>query len=163
MAHEPPVVEVLPDAADQRAFVDRVEATFRAEGLMPAMAVFAAGLSGPAGGAEGDGGARPGSGPALPPRAAARAERTMADLPYFIGRIVPRFMRYVPDVPLLKTLADRLVVACGRDSQGELPHRAAARLAGRLGREPEYFPGGHVGLTTHPAEFGEHLRKLLRP
>lgn len=162
VTHEPPVVEVLPDAADQRAFVARVEATFRTEGLRPAMAVFAAGLSEASGGAEGDGGARPGSGPALPPRAAARAERTMADLPYFIGRIVPRFMRYVPDVPLLETLTDRLVIACGRDSRGQLPHRAAACLAGRLGREPEYFPGGHVGLTTHPAEFGERLRKLLR-
>ncbi|MEV0123695.1 alpha/beta hydrolase [Streptomyces sp. NPDC050703] len=162
VAHEPPVVEVLPDAAEQRAFVARVEETFLAEGLRPAMAVFAAGL-GKEGTAKEDGGARRDPRPALPPGAAARAERTMADLPYFIGRIVPRFMRYAPDVPLLETLTDRLVVACGRDSRGELPHRAAACLAGRLGTEPEDFPGGHVGLTTHPAEFGERLRKLLRP
>jgi hypothetical protein len=72
-------------------------------------------------------------------------------------------MRYAPDTALLATLTDRLVLACGRDSRGELPHRAAACLAGRLGTEPEYVPGGHVGLTTHPAEFGELLRKLLRP
>ncbi|WP_369218264.1 alpha/beta fold hydrolase, partial [Streptomyces flavofungini] len=45
VAHEPPVVEVLPDAAEQRAFVARVEETFRAEGLAKAMAVFADGLT----------------------------------------------------------------------------------------------------------------------
>lgn len=44
VAHEPPVVEVLPDARDHRALIARVQETFRTQGLMPAMAVFAAGL-----------------------------------------------------------------------------------------------------------------------
>lgn len=44
VAHEPPVVEVLPDAAGHRALIAHVQETFRTEGLMPAMAVFAAGL-----------------------------------------------------------------------------------------------------------------------
>ena len=35
-------------------------------------------------------------------------------------------------------------------------------LAGRIGAELLHFPGGHTGLTTHPVEFGELLRKALR-
>ncbi|MGW8763666.1 alpha/beta fold hydrolase [Streptomyces sp. NPDC055815] len=156
VAHEPPVVEVLPDAADHRVLIARVQATFREEGLMPAMAVFAAGLKG-----DGDT-SEPKAEAELPPEAAARVERMMAGLPYFLGRIVPAFMSYAPDVHRLEAQSDRLVLACGQDSRGELPYRPAAFLAERLGTELRHFPGGHIGLTTHPAEFGEHLRKALR-
>ncbi|MBB3724683.1 alpha/beta fold hydrolase [Nonomuraea dietziae] len=156
VAHEPPVVEVLPDAAEHRALLARVQDTFRRDGLMPAAAEFAAGLR------------RPGADPAdaqavteLPPQATARAERTMADMPYFLGRIVPSFMAYVPDVARLEALSDRLVLAGGADSRGELPYRPAAFLAERFGTELIHFPGGHTGLSTHPAAFGELLHKVL--
>ncbi|MFE1810334.1 alpha/beta fold hydrolase [Streptomyces sp. NPDC059533] len=158
VAHEPPVVEVLADAAEHRALIARVRATFQAEGLMPAMAVFAEGLK-----KDGDTAARPKAEVSLPPQAAARVERTMANLPFFVGRIVPAFMSYAPDVDRLAALSDRLVLACGRDSRGELPYRPAALLAERLGSELLHFPGGHTGLTTHPAEFGELLGKVLSP
>ncbi|GAB7106608.1 alpha/beta hydrolase [Streptomyces phaeofaciens JCM 4814] len=158
VAHEPPVVEVLPDAAEHRALVARVEETFRTRGLMPAMAVFAAGLSKDE---DPDTGASK-SEVELPPQAAARAEQTLAGLPYFIGRIAPAFMSYTPDLHRLETLSDRLVLAGGRESIGELPYRPAAFLAERLGTELQHFPGGHVGLTTHPTEFGEALRKAFR-
>jgi pimeloyl-ACP methyl ester carboxylesterase len=155
VAHEPPVVEVLPDAAVHRALIARTQETFRTEGLMPAMAVFAAGL-------RKDGEAtEPEAEIKLPPQAAARAERTMANLPYFVGRIMPRFMSYVPDLQRLEASADRLVLGGGQASHGELPHRSAAFLAERLGVEFRAFPGGHIGLTTHPAEFAEVLRKAL--
>ncbi|MFD8595470.1 alpha/beta fold hydrolase [Kitasatospora sp. NPDC059646] len=156
VAHEPPMVGVLPDAAEHRAVIARVQDTFRTQGLMPAMAVFAAALK-----REGET-TEPAVELKLPPQAAARAERTMADLPYFVGRIVPSFMAYTPDLHRLEALSDRLVLACGRDSRGELPYRPAAFLAERLGTELVHFPGGHIGLTTHPAEFGELLRKTLR-
>lgn len=155
VAHEPPVVEVLPDAAGHRAFVARVTETFRTQGLMPAMTVFAAGLR-----KEGDTGAQ--AAPELPPQAAARAERTMANLPYFVSRIVPGFMSYAPDVQRLEALSDRLVLAGGEESRGELPYRSAAALAERLGTPFPHFPGGHTGLTTHPAEFGALLGKVFR-
>lgn len=161
VAHEPPMVEVLPDAAEHRALLARVQDTFRREGLMPAAAVFAAGLR------------RPGAEPAdakpadakpaveLPPEAAARVERTMTNMPYFLGRIVPSFMAYTPDLDRLEALSDRLVLAAGTDSRGELPYRPAAFLAERFGMELVHFPGGHTGLSTHPAEFGDLLRKVL--
>ncbi|WAL98728.1 alpha/beta fold hydrolase [Streptomyces sp. Je 1-369] len=155
VVHEPPVVEVLPDAATHRALLARVGETFRDQGLMPAMAVFAAGLR------EDGAAARPVPPTELAPQAAARAEQTMGDLPYFVGRIVPSFMSYAPDIARLAAVSDRLVLACGQDSRGELPYRPAAFLAERLGKELRHFPGGHVGLTTHPAEFGARLREAL--
>ncbi|GIH66607.1 alpha/beta fold hydrolase [Microbispora siamensis] len=156
VAHEPPLVEVLPDVAEHRALLARVQDTLRREGPMPAAAVFAAGMR------------RPGADPVdakaateLPPQAAARVARTMANMPYFLGRIVPSFMAYTPDVDRLKALSDRLVLAGGADSRGELPYRPAAFLAERFGTSFVHFPGGHTGLSTHPAEFGELLRKVL--
>ncbi|MFI8262420.1 MULTISPECIES: alpha/beta fold hydrolase [unclassified Streptomyces] len=155
VAHEPPVVEVLPDAPEHRVLVERVQATLRTDGLMPAMAVFAAGLK------KGGDVNEPEAEVGLPPQAAARVERTMADLPYFVGRIVPSFMSYAPDIHRLAELSDRLVLAGGQDSRGELPYRPAALLAERLGTELLHFPGGHTGLTTHPTAFGELLRKVF--
>ncbi|MCC3768117.1 alpha/beta fold hydrolase [Streptomyces sp. UNOC14_S4] len=178
VAHEPPVVEVLPDAAGSRALIARVQETFRTQGLVPAMTEFAAGLrkeddrkeaerrdgEDREGGEAGEDAEATGTTAeiTLPPQAAARAERTMANLPYFLGRIVPKFMTDAPDVHRLEALSDRLVLAGGQDSRGELPYRAVAALAERLGTELRHFPGGHVGLTTHSAEFGELLRKALR-
>ncbi|MFE9796012.1 alpha/beta fold hydrolase [Streptomyces goshikiensis] len=156
VAHEPPLVEVLPDAPEHRALIARVQETFSSEGLMPAMAAFAAGMK-----KDGDT-TEPKAEVKLPPQAAARAERTMANLPYFVGRIVPSFMSYAPDIQRLKKLSDRFVLACGQDSRGELPYRPAAFLAEHLAMELRHFPGGHTGLTTHPAEFGELLRKTFR-
>ncbi|MEU8780450.1 alpha/beta hydrolase [Streptomyces sp. NPDC048637] len=156
VAHEPPAVLVLPDAADHRDLIARVQETFRTQGLVPAMAVFAEGLK-----KDGDT-AEPKAGTELPPQAAARAEQTMANLPYFVGRIVPSFMSYIPDTNRLEALSDQLVLAGGQDSHGELAYRSAALLAERLGMELLHFPGGHTGLTTHPAQFGERLRKAFR-
>ncbi|MFF2525067.1 alpha/beta fold hydrolase [Streptomyces liangshanensis] len=156
VVHEPPVVMVLPDAAEHRRLLARVDESFRAEGLMPAMAVFAAGLR--LRGAED----APQPQPELPPQAAARTEQTLAGLPYFVGRIVPAFMSYVPDLARLEALSDQLVLAAGQDSPGELTHRPAAHLATRFGKELALFPGGHIGLTTHSEQFTEHLHQTLR-
>ncbi|WP_431961755.1 hypothetical protein [Actinacidiphila sp. bgisy160] len=88
-------------------------------------------------------------------------EGTTSNLPLFVERIVPTFRSCTPDIDRLRTLSDRIVLAAGHDSHGELPHRAAATLAGHIGTEPRYFPGGHIGLTTRPTEFAEHLRDTL--
>ncbi|WP_328315711.1 alpha/beta fold hydrolase [Streptomyces sp. NBC_00388] len=156
VAHEPPVVMVLPDAAAHRELIVRVQETFRTRGLMPAMSVFAAGLR-----RDGDT-TEPEKEVRLPPQAAARAEQTMADLPYFVGRIVPVFMSCTPDIDRLEELSHQLVLAGGQESRGELAYRPAALIAERLGRELLHFPGGHTGLTTHATPFGEALREAFR-
>lgn len=57
----------------------------------------------------------------LPPYAAAWAEPTTANLPYFVGRIVPGFMSYAPDIHRLEALSDRLVLACARTHAASCP------------------------------------------
>ncbi|GAA1956753.1 alpha/beta fold hydrolase [Kitasatospora viridis] len=145
VAHEPPLVEVLPDAGAQRAMVAGVREVWRSEGVPAAVAALATGLSR-------DG--KPVQVGELPPRLATA-------MGYFVGRIVPSFMVHRPDLGRLASLGDRVVPAVGAESHGELPCRAAESLAARLGREPVLFPGGHVGLSTHPAEFGDRLRQVL--
>lgn len=86
----------------------------------------------------------------------------MSNLPYFVGRIVPVFLCYTPDLSRLESLSDQLILAGGEDSPGELTYRPAAFLAERLGVKLLHFPGGHIGLTTHPAQFGEVLRAAFR-
>ncbi|MFI6518150.1 alpha/beta fold hydrolase [Spirillospora sp. NPDC050679] len=156
VAHEPPLLEVLPDAAEHRALIARVREAFHSEGPMHAMQAFTTGLK------ENDHSTGPKPEVKLSPQAVERIERSMVNMPHFIGRIVPSFMSYTPDIPRLEALSHRLVLACGEDSRGELPYRPAASLAERFGADLVHFPGGHVGLTTHPAEFGELLRKTLR-
>ncbi|MEV0529660.1 alpha/beta hydrolase [Streptomyces sp. NPDC050439] len=162
VAHEPPTVTVLPDASTHLALVARVQEVFRTQGLMPAMNVFAAGLKKDTGTGAGTDRVEPKAEVELPSQAAARAEQTMANLPYFVGRIVPSFMPYTPDLPRLAELSDQLVLAAGQDSRGELAYRPAALMAERLGTELLHFPGGHTGLTTHPVQFGELLRRAFR-
>ncbi|WUT01079.1 alpha/beta hydrolase [Streptomyces sp. NBC_00708] len=158
VAHEPPVVEVLPDAVEHRAFVERVRDALRRQGLAPAMALFAAGLAKDGG----TPGPEPVPAPDLPPPALEPTDRRVAGLPYFVGRIVPAFMSYAPDIHRLKSASRRLVLAVGQDSYGELPHRATTALAEHLDAEPRTFPGGHLGPTTHPDAFDGALRSALR-
>ncbi|SEG99809.1 Pimeloyl-ACP methyl ester carboxylesterase [Nonomuraea solani] len=153
VAHEPPCVEVLPDAAAQRAFFGEVYAIYRAEGIGAAGAHMLAGIGGkmkelpdPA---------------TLPPRAAEMVARVTANIPLFMEHELRQFTSYRPDVAALSGVADRLVLAVGRESRGHLPYRPAAELAAQTGGELVEFPGGHGGYTEHPAEFAKVLVSVL--
>jgi pimeloyl-ACP methyl ester carboxylesterase len=153
VAHEPPLVEVLPDAAEWRAFFDAVYATYRREGGGPAMQKFAAGVGLANGG--------PPPGVALPPEVAAMIERMMANLDLFLAHEVRQFTRYVPDLPALDASRERIVLADGQDSREHLPYRPAAWLAERFGTRVVDFPGDHAGYATRPIEFAAKLREVL--
>ncbi|WP_055552305.1 alpha/beta fold hydrolase [Streptomyces sp. NBRC 110028] len=157
VAHEPPLVELLPDAEKQRAFFAEVREAYRREGIGAAVAVMSAG-TGPAEGAAAklDRGVRP------PPRPAEAIDRMMANFPYFLEHILCPFTGHVPDVEALAAVSERLVPAGGRDSRGLLLYRPAVALAERLGTGVVDFPGGHTGLSEHPAEFTEVLGETLR-
>ncbi|MBF8188461.1 alpha/beta hydrolase [Nonomuraea sp. K274] len=153
VAHEPPCVEVLPDAAEQRAFFGKVYDLFLTEGLGAAGAHMMAGIGGTL---------RELPDPAsLPPRAAERVARARANMPLFMEHELRQFTSYVPDMDALAAGSDRLVLAAGRETRGHLPYRPAAELARRLGRELTEFPGGHGGYTEHPEEFGKQLAEVL--
>jgi pimeloyl-ACP methyl ester carboxylesterase len=153
VAHEPPCFAVLPDAAEQRAFVEDVYARLRREGLGAAFARFLDGIGGTL---------KPLPDPAeLSPRAAEMMTRLAANAPIMMEHELRPFTSYVPDLAALSAVADRLVLAAGEETRGHLPYRPAAVIAERLGGKVLEFPGGHSGFTDRPAEFVALLEEAL--
>jgi len=158
VAHEPPCLELLPDAAEQRAFMEDVYDTYRTDGVRPAMQKFAAGtgLGGPP---------RPdGAAPQSPPSHEMQEAfgRIMGNMDFFLAHGVKPISLYVPDVDTLRVGPARVVVGVGTTSVGQLAYRTAVALAERLGTAPVTFPGDHSGYVGQPAEFAEKLHQVLR-
>lgn len=153
VAHEPPTVEVLPDAARQRAMVGEVDAICRAEGVGPAMERLNAGLE-----------YRTWE-PRTPQelRREGTAEDTTAGTPMgiFLAHVLRPFATHTPDLDTLKRLSSRLTLGAGRDSRHQLPHRTAVSLAELSGADLVEFPGGHLGCLEHPVEFADLLGRTL--
>lgn len=140
VAHEPPAIGLLPDAARFAAFFDEVYATYCREGVPAAMDRLGAVFGGqPA--------------PLLP--------EVTDNNRFFLTHVMLPSSRCVPDVTALAAVADRIVLAGGRESRTHDVHRPVHVLARRLGREPVEFPGGHVGYAKHPAAFAAQLADIL--
>ncbi|MET9449345.1 alpha/beta fold hydrolase [Streptomyces cinerochromogenes] len=77
----------------------------------------------------------------------------------FLGRVLRPFTAYVPAAA---PPPGRLTIAAGTGSRGQLLHRTAEFLAGRLGCACAEFPGGHLGTLDHPVEFADALTETLR-
>ncbi|TDD56476.1 alpha/beta hydrolase [Nonomuraea terrae] len=145
VAHEPPCVELLPEAAEQRAVVEDIIETFHRDGPGPAFATFMAnaGFDQPAG----------------PP--GEPSEQDMANIARFLAHELRGTTRYVPDVAALKAAPCRIVVGIGAESGRLLTYRTSVALAGLLGTEPVEFPGDHGGFMGGAEEFAGVLRKVL--
>lgn len=167
VAHEPPVVEVLPDATVDRALFAEVRAVFRRDGAEAASATMSAGIGDPGPavgrGASGTGSEGSQEGPAaeLPPPDPEALRRMRANNPVFLEHMLCPFTGYVPDTTALAAGVERLVLAVGEESGRQLTARPVRVLAERLGREAVEFPGGHVGVVQRPAAFAAMLRKVL--
>lgn len=146
VAHEPPSVEALPDAARQRAMFAEVDGIGRTEGLGAAMARLQAGLEGRTW--EGAPTALPDPDPDSP-------------MGVFLGHVLLPFTSYAPDLAALKTHSARLTLGAGQDSPGRLPYRTAAVLAELSGADFAEFPGGHLGVLQHPAAFADRLAAVF--
>ncbi|WP_329269418.1 alpha/beta hydrolase [Streptomyces sp. NBC_01451] len=158
VAHEPPVVTVLPDAERQRAMFTEVRDTYRARGVEAASARMTAGLEEralPQRDLDKESGATD-----QPPSPSDESATPMA---ISLTRVLVPFTSYTPDLTALSASSPRLTVAMGIDSAGQLLHRTATVLARRTGSAARQFPGGHLGLLTHPVEFAARLRETLVP
>ncbi|GAA3058807.1 alpha/beta fold hydrolase [Streptomyces glomeratus] len=147
IAHEPPVVRVLPDADRQSAMFAEVRDTYRAAGLAAAGARLAAGLAGTPAAPSGDG--RPPSG----------QEELGSPMALFLTRVLTRFTAYAPDLDALRSAP--VTLAAGADSRGGLLHRTAGVAAELTGGRFAEFPGGHVGAVEHPREFAASVVDAL--
>ena len=166
IAHEPPVTELLPDAAYVRAAVDDIEDAYRAHGPGAAWGKFVslvvhdgpvteAGVSSAAWLPEGNPGDEGQDGAATGP-----SEKQQADDELFFLRMLKPFTRYRPAVDVLRSGSPRIVVAVGTTSGGEIARRSAEALAERLGSAPALFPGDHGGFMADPAGCAATIREL---
>ena len=154
VAHEPPVSELLPDAARYHALNERVGETYRSEGTFAAMQLFANGV--------GFGSGRPPARGEQTPEEAAAEARMSANLELFAGRLIPIIGSYEPDLAALQRSSTRIVVGVGHESTPEqMVYKSAHALAGRLHSQPAQFPGGHGGFGSHPDGFAARLREVL--
>jgi pimeloyl-ACP methyl ester carboxylesterase len=154
VAHEPPVSELLPDAARYHALNEQIGETYRSEGTFAAMQVFMKGVG------FADDGPSPRS--EQPPESAATAARVGGNLGLFAGRLIPVIGNYQPDLAALQRSSTRIVVGVGDESTPEqMVYQTAHALAGKLGEPPEQFPGGHGGFGSHPDGFAARLREVL--
>lgn len=158
VAHEPPVVAVLPDAERQQAMFTEVRETYRARGVEAASARMTAGLEERAPTQQEL--AKEPDPEGQPPSPTDESATPMA---ISLTRVLVPFTSYTPDLAALSAPSPRLTVAMGIDSAGQLLHRTATFLARRTGSAARQFPGGHLGLLTHPAEFAARLRETLAP
>ncbi len=152
IAHEPPLLELLPDAADQRAGVDDMVATFHRDGLEAAFGKFMASAGFDA--ADSDEGA-----PVQPQ--GEPSEQDIADGARFFAHELRGTTRYVPDIGALTAGPGRVVVGIGADSGNLTTYCTSTALAELLGTPPVEFPGGHGGFMEQPEEFAEVLQKVL--
>ncbi|WP_199432272.1 alpha/beta fold hydrolase [Qaidamihabitans albus] len=155
VAHEPPLLELLPDAAERRAETEDLIETFHRDGVAAAWGKFMAN----AGFGEGDGGA--GGTPAEAPDEPSLQD--LANSARFFAHELRGTTRYVSDIDALTKGAARVVVGIGAASGDLSTYRTSMALADLLGTAPVEFPGDHGGFIGQPAEFADVLRKTLAP
>jgi pimeloyl-ACP methyl ester carboxylesterase len=164
VAHEPPLIPVLPDAeAAERAragFRDVYEAKGRGAG----MAAFIA-MSSWRGEFTDDYFAQPAPDPAqvgMPTDDdGSRDDSLLSDRSWAISS-------YRPDVDALAAAPTRIVIAVGEESEGTFTGRAAVATAELLGQQATVFPshhggflGGEFGYAGQPEPFARKLRDVL--
>jgi clorobiocin biosynthesis protein CloN7 len=153
VAHEPPVVELLPDRSQVRAQIEDIYDTYRAEGADKAMQKFMA-----------HAGLRPPAQEADAPRwepSPEQVARMRATTGQFLAHLIRPTTRYQPDIEALRAASTRIVVAAGATSKGQLANRAAVALAGQLGATVVDFPGDHGGFLALPEQCGRLLDRVL--
>ena len=150
IAHEPPLVELLPDRDERHAGGDEVIRLWFAGDRLGSWRAFLANAD------------------IVMPEEMVQAifggevdAQAVADADYQNAHLLRPTTHFRPDVERLRAGGSRIVVGIGRDSAGQLCDRAARLLAAALGVEPVLFPGGHIGFAEDPAAFEGPLRAVL--
>ena len=164
VAHEPPIIPVLPDAEA----AERARAGFRdiyeAKGAGAGMAAFIS-MTSWRGKFTDEYFSQPAPDPAqfgMPTEDDGRRDDPLlSDRSWAITG-------YRPDVDALAAAPTRIVIAVGEESLGTFTGRAAVATAELLGQQPAVFPshhggfmGGEYGYAGQPEAFARKLREVL--
>ena len=164
LAHEPPLIPVLPDAkAAERAQMG-VRDAYQANGSNAGMAAFIA-MTSWHGEFTDDYFARPAPDPAqfgMPTDDdGSRDDPLLSDRSWAVTA-------YYPDVGALIAAPTRIMIAVGEESAGTFTGRTAVATAELLGQQATVFPshhggfvGGESGYAGQPAAFADRLRAVL--
>jgi pimeloyl-ACP methyl ester carboxylesterase len=164
VAHEPPLASALADRSAAQAAVQAIASTYQARGFGAGMAHFMA-VTGHRGPFSDDFAAQPAPDPqafGMP----AEDDGTRTDVMLFQNIIT--CTHYQPDWAALVAVTDRIVIAAGEESEGEMANRGAYAVAERLNKQVAVFPshhggflGGEYGWGGKPDEFATRLRQVL--
>jgi pimeloyl-ACP methyl ester carboxylesterase len=164
VAHEPPLIPVLPDAdAAERARAG-VRDAYEANGRNAGMAAFIA-MTSWRGELTDEYFAQPAPDPlafGIPPE-----DDGSRDDPLLSDRSWP-VSSYRPDVDALAAAPTRIVIAVGQESEGTFTGRTSLATADLLGQRATVFPshhggflGGESGYAGQPEAFARKLREVL--
>jgi pimeloyl-ACP methyl ester carboxylesterase len=151
VAHEPPVVNLLPDAPKWIAFFDEVYGIYRQSGVGRAMHQFAAGTLG-----------------SEDTKVLARHmklhtnEQNLANATYWMEHELRQYPRVELDLEVLTAHSKQIMLVGGRDSQDQMTYQPGNVLAQKLGLDIVNLPGGHLGFIAYPVEFANELMDALR-
>lgn len=155
IAHEPPLMSILPDAERRLAFFAELYDQYQNTGPTAPMQRFRTEM----GMTEST---RPPREFELPPRQLEELmERLRRNQHFWFEHELLPYPPYAPDAAALKPVSDRLIIGGGALTRDTVPYRCAAALAERLGLTVTHFSGGHVGYVTHPLRFAAELRNVL--
>ena len=164
VAHEPPLLALLPDAAAAERAQRGVRDAYEAKGQGAGMAAFIA-MSSWKGEYTDEYFAQPAPDPAMFGMPAgddgSRDDPLLSDRSWAITS-------YRPDVDALRAAPPRVVIAVGEESAGTVTARTSAAAAELLGQQPTVFPshhggflGGESGYAGQPEAFARRLRDVL--
>jgi pimeloyl-ACP methyl ester carboxylesterase len=164
VAHEPPLIPVLPDAAAAERARAGVRNAYEAGGAGAGMAAFIA-MTSWRGEFSDDYFAQPVPGPAqfgMPTEDdGSRDDPLLSDRSWAVSS-------YHPDVAALAAAPTRIVIAVGEESLDTFTGRTAMATAELLGQEATVFPshhggfmGGEFGSAGQPEAFARRLRDVL--
>lgn len=150
VAHEPPLLELLPDRVEQRRLTDELTTAALSGDRIGAWRLFFAQADIP-----------------IPEEMLVQwfggevDPQSHADEQFWFRHELPASVRWEPDVEMLRARAGHLVLGIGEESVGQLCERTTTALGIQLGIEPTRFPGDHTGFVDHPAAFAARLRETL--
>jgi pimeloyl-ACP methyl ester carboxylesterase len=157
VAHEAPVMELLPDAERWRSAFADISETYRTAGVFPAMGKFGAFVE--------EGGPKYSEEMQAAPTTPEGEEmmaRMAGNFELFIAHEIRQIGGYVPDVDALRNAPTRIFSAAGETSGEQGARRAAMALAERLDIDVTFLPGAHGGWGSDPQEFAERLDAVLQ-
>ncbi|MEV0664131.1 alpha/beta fold hydrolase [Actinomadura luteofluorescens] len=164
VAHEPPLIAVLPDARAAERARAGVRDVYENAGSGAGMAAFIA-MTSWQGEFTDDYFAQPAPDPAAFGMPAeddgSRGDPLLSDRSWAVSD-------YRPDVGALTAAPTRIVIAVGEESLGTFTERTSVAMAELLGRRPTVFPshhggfvGGESGYAGQPEAFARRLREVL--